>query len=130
MVGACALGATGDRDRAPIKEETVDAVTLIPREQIQQRAPEQIEDVPQSLEETVGAVDLVLREQIQQRTAEQMVKLPQSPGETVDAVTLVPRERVQQQANGGVAPVSRRETVDAPSSLRICLNIQKRPSKR
>ena len=49
-----------------------------------------------SLENFRDAVTLVLREQVQQRTAEQRVELPQSPEETVDAVTLVPRERVQQ----------------------------------
>ena len=46
-------------------------VTLVPRERVQQRTAEQIEDAPQSPEETIEAVTLVPRERVQQRTAEQ-----------------------------------------------------------
>ena len=46
---------------------------------------------------SVDAVTLVPSDRVQQGTAEPMVELPQFPGETVDAVTLVPRERVQQR---------------------------------
>ena len=59
---------------------------------------EQIEDMPQFRDETIYAVTLIPRERVHQRTAEQMMELPQPPGETVDAVTLVPRERVQHRS--------------------------------
>ena len=54
-------------------------MTLVPRERVQQRTAEQIEDAPQSPEETVEAVTLVPRERVQQRTAEQIEDVPQSP---------------------------------------------------
>ena len=59
--------------------------------------PHEIEIVLPIKEETVDAVMLVPREPVQQRTAEPMAELPESPGETVEAVTWVPRERVQQR---------------------------------
>ena len=60
----------------PIKEETVDAVTLIPRERVQQWTAEQIGDVPQFREETVDEETLVPRERVQQWTAEQIRDVP------------------------------------------------------
>ena len=53
----------------PIMEETVDEVMLVPRERVQQRSAEQIEDAPQSPAEVVEAVTSVPREQAQQRTS-------------------------------------------------------------
>ena len=44
---------------------------------MQQRTAERIEDAPQYPEETVEMVTLVLRERVQQRTDEQMVMWPQ-----------------------------------------------------
>ena len=58
----------------PIKEETVDAVTLIPRERVQQRTAEQIGDVPQLLEETVEVVNATLQERISERS--EAIKVP------------------------------------------------------
>ena len=68
-------------------------MTSVPRERVQQRTAEQIEDPPQSPEETKEAATLVPRERVQQRTTEQIEDPPQSPEETIEAVTLVPRER-------------------------------------
>ena len=76
---------------------TVDAVTLIPRERVQQRSAKKIEDVPQYPEETVEMVKLVSQEHVQQRTAEKIEVVPQSPEETVEAGRVAQRERVQQR---------------------------------
>ena len=54
--------------RLNLPEETVEAVTLVPHERVQQRTAEQIEDAPQHPEETVEAVTLVPHERVQQRT--------------------------------------------------------------
>ena len=62
-------GAFGEAvPRSP--EETLEAVTSVSRERVQQRTAEQIEDAPQYPEETLEAVTSVLRERVQQRTAE------------------------------------------------------------
>ena len=53
----------------PIKEETVDAVTLIPRERVQLWTAELIGDVLQFRDETVDAVMLLPRERVQQLAA-------------------------------------------------------------
>ena len=45
-------------------------VGLAPRERVQHRTAEQIEDIPQFRDQTVGAVTLAPRERVQQRTAE------------------------------------------------------------
>ena len=66
--------------RLNLPEETVEAVTLVPHERVQQRTAEQVEDAPQSSEETVEAVTLVPHERVQQRTAEQIEDAPQSSG--------------------------------------------------
>ena len=58
---------------------------------------ENCEGFPQHPEETVEAVTLVPHERVQQRTAEEIEDLPQHPEEIVEAVTLVPQERVQQR---------------------------------
>ena len=63
--------------RLNLPEETVEAVTLVPHERVQQRTAEQIEDLPQHPEETVEAVTLVPHERVQQRTAEQIEDAPQ-----------------------------------------------------
>ena len=72
------------RMRLNLPEETVEAVTLVPHERVQQRTAqrtaEQIEDAPQSSEETVEAVTLVPHERVQQRTAERIEDAPQSSG--------------------------------------------------
>ena len=85
-------------EHAPVpqpREETVEAVRLIPRERVQQPTAEQIEDVPQLREETVGAVKLVPQERVQQRVVEHE-PVPQILQETVEVV-LIPQERVQQR---------------------------------
>ena len=64
-------------------EETVEAVTLVPHERVQQHTAEQIEDLPQHPEETVEAVTLVPHERVQQHTAEEIEDLPQHAEETV-----------------------------------------------
>ena len=61
-----------------------------------QEGTEQIGDGPQLLEETVQAVTLVPRERVQQMTAEQIGNVPQFREETVDDALSVPRQRVQQ----------------------------------
>ena len=48
-------------DFPQLPEEVVDAVTLVPRERLQQRSAEKIEDVPQYPEETVEAVKTALQ---------------------------------------------------------------------
>ena len=53
-------------------EKTVEAVTLVPRERVQQRTAEEVEDAIQSPEKTVEAVTLVPRERVQQRTARKL----------------------------------------------------------
>ena len=85
-----------DRASPAATAVAVEAVTLVPRELVQQRTAEPIEDIPQAPDETVEAVTLVPREQAQQRTAEPNEDIPQVPAETVEAVTLVPREQAQQ----------------------------------
>ena len=94
-----------------IKQETVegmgempeiivvsDAVAGIsPHEGVQQRTPEQIEDVPQFREETVDAVTLVPCKRVQQPTVE----------ETVEVGSLVLHERVQQRTVGETFEVGR-----------------------
>ena len=55
-------------------EETV-AVVVLPREGVQHRTAEQIEDIPQFREETVGAVMLVPRDRGQQWSAEREARL-------------------------------------------------------
>ena len=57
-----------------IKEETVDAVTLIPREQLKQWTAEQIGDAPQIREETVQGVNTTLQERISERS--EAIKVP------------------------------------------------------
>ena len=51
------------------RKETVEKVTLFPRERVQQLTAEQIEDVPQYREETFDEVALVSRERVQEWTA-------------------------------------------------------------
>ena len=72
------------------QEETVAVVELAPRERVQHRTAEQIEDSPQFREETVAVAGLAPRDREQQRS-------PQSPEETVEAATPVPHERMQQR---------------------------------
>ena len=60
-------------------------MTLVPRERAHCRTDV---DAPESQEETVEAVTLVPRERVQQGTAEQMEVARQSPEETFEAVTL------------------------------------------
>ena len=73
-----------------MKQEAVeDAVEGIsPRERVQQRTPEQIEDVPQFREWPVEVGRLVLRERVQQPIVE----------ETVEVSRLVLHKRVQQRS--------------------------------
>ena len=56
----------------PIKEETVDALTLIPCERVQRLTAENIWDVPQFRKETVKELMLVPRERVQQLIVEQI----------------------------------------------------------
>ena len=53
-------------------------MTLLPRERVQQRLAEQIEDAPQSPEKkkTFEVVTLVPRKRVQQRTAEKIADVP------------------------------------------------------
>ena len=57
-------------------EETVEAVTLVPRERVRQLAAEQFGDAPQFLEETVDEELPVPRERVQKLTAEQIGNVP------------------------------------------------------
>ena len=70
-------------------EENVEAVTLVPRERVQQRTAEQTEDAPQSPEETVEVGTLVPHERVQQRTAEQIGEVPQFRRETCEQIGFV-----------------------------------------
>ena len=70
----------------PIKEETVDAVMLVPSERVQRRTAEKIGDVPQfrkEPEEVVEAVTSVPRERVQQRTAGQDRRLQRAVEQAV-----------------------------------------------
>ena len=62
------------KDKAMTEEvcADVEAVTLVPREQVQQGTSEQSEDTPQAPAETVEPGSLVQRERVQQRTVEQI----------------------------------------------------------
>ena len=57
-------------------EETVEVVSLAPRERVQQQIVEHVEDEPQSPSETIEAVAFPSREQVQQRIDEKFVKAP------------------------------------------------------
>ena len=71
------------------------------------------------------------RERVQQRTPEQTEDMPQFREETVDAVTLLPHGRVQEPTVGGsVWPCMNEGNSGQPRKLRIFLDIQKRPSSR
>ena len=59
--------------------ETVEVVSLAPRERVQQQIVEHVEDEPQSPPETIEAVAFLSREQVQQRIDEKIVKAPSSP---------------------------------------------------
>ena len=61
------------------------------------RVPSRLGDVPQPQEETVEVVTLIPRERVRQLTAEQIGDAPQSQEGAVDEELLVPRERVQQE---------------------------------
>ena len=98
-VDATVAKTVGEARPPGIAEHSVTTASL-PRERVQQRTAEEIDDAPQSPEETVEAVTPVPRERVQQHTAQQIEDTPQSPEETVEAVTLVPRERVQQHTAG------------------------------
>ena len=93
------------RDKGLTEEvcDDVEAVTLVPRERVQQQTSEQSEDFLQLPEEVVEAVTLVPRERVQQCIAEPREDIPQSPEETVKAGMLVPRERVQQRTAVNIA---------------------------
>ena len=80
-----------------VLEETVEAVRVVQRERVQQRAVDA--PTPQVLEETVEVGRLVLHVREQQRTAEQIEDTPQSPAEVVEVVTFVPRERAPQRTS-------------------------------
>ena len=58
----------GEMREVVVVSDAVDGIS--PREPVQQRTPEQIEDVSQFREETTDVVELVPRERVQQRTAE------------------------------------------------------------
>ena len=73
------------RDKALTEEICDEAETLVPRERVQQRTAEPIEDALQYPDETVEMVRSTPTERVQQRSAEQMVELRQSPGETATA---------------------------------------------
>ena len=60
-------------------EETIELVKLVSQERVQRTA------------ETVAVVGSVPRERVQHRTAQQIENIPQFRDETVDAVMLVPR---------------------------------------
>ena len=110
----------GEMTEIIVVSDAVDGI--FPREPVQQRTPEQIEDVPQfreytadvvglvprervqqpTVEETVNMLKLVSQERVQQRRAEEIEDFLQYPEETVEVVSLALHERVQQW------------TVDAP----------------
>ena len=102
-----------------------DAVEGIsPRERVQQRTPEQIEDVPQYQEESVDAVTLAPHGRVQQPTVEETVEVgrlvlhagvqQRTVGDTVEVVRLVLHARVQQRSAETieVVPQSPEETVE------------------
>ena len=70
-----------------VESISVNAVTLIPRERVQQRSAGKIEFSPLSPAETVEVGSLVPHERVQQRTAEQIEEAPRSPAEVVEEVT-------------------------------------------
>ena len=74
----------GEMPEIIVVSDAVEGIS--PRERVQQRTPEQIEDVPHFREETVEVGRLVLQERVQQRSAEKLEVVLQSPEETVEVV--------------------------------------------
>ena len=70
-------------------EDTVNLLKLV--------LQERVTTADRRVAETVAVVGLAPRERVQHRTAEQIEDLPQHPEETVEVVTLVPQEQAQQQ---------------------------------
>ena len=71
--------------------ETVEAVRLIPSEQVQQQTAEQSVDVPQLREESVEAVSLA--NECNSETAEQIGDAPQFDEETIEVLKRVLSKR-------------------------------------
>ena len=67
-VDATVAEAVGEARPPGIAEHNV-STAVVPRERVQQRTAEKLEDASQSLEKTVEAVTLFPRERVQQRTA-------------------------------------------------------------
>ena len=78
-VDATVAEAVGEARSPGIAEHSV-TTALVPRERVQQRTVELVEDTPQSPEETVEAVTLVPRERVQQRTAARSADKARPPG--------------------------------------------------
>ena len=73
---------------------TVEAVTMVTFEPVQQRIVEQVADASQFREEAVEVERLVARERVQRRINEQIVEVP-LPQNVVQRVTRIMREAVQ-----------------------------------
>ena len=85
-VDATVAEAVGEAWPPGIAEHSV-ATALVPREPVQQRTVEKVEDAPQFPEETVEAVTLVPRERLQQRTAARPADKARPPGTAKKSAT-------------------------------------------